>query len=310
VDASPPRTETRLFAGAPWLLLTPLLRAARLLLELSKARITVAVTFSVSTGWVLERGGLSWLLLVPAAGVFLLACGAATLNQIQEWRVDARMARTRGRPIPSGRISPRGAGLVCVAFLAAGFNVLARARPQSPVLLELGLFAVVYYNGVYWWLKRVTAFAVVPGALIGAVPPIIGWCAAGGSPWDAPILEVAAFFFIWQIPHFWLLVRLYGPQYEEAGLPTASTRVPPAALQRMTVSWSLVTAFCGLFLTLRQGLQLPWSAVALVASVALVWVALAYLRPDPEPRETRRFFVRLNAYALVVMLLLMASILT
>ena len=283
-------------------------RWARLLLELSKARITFAVTFSVTTGWVVFRGSITPDLLLPVLGVFLLSCGSAALNQIQEWRTDARMERTRGRPIPAGRITPGAAGLVSALFLGAGFGLLALVENQPHLVLGLGAFAVVYYNGVYWALKRLTAFAVVPGALIGAVPPVIGWCAAGGYVFEGRILEIGGFFFIWQIPHFWLLVRIYGAQYEGAGLPIPTAIMSRAALQRMTVSWSLVTAVCGLFLTLRHQLAAPWNWLALGASLLVAWASVGYLRKDdPSPTEARRYFMQLNAYALAMMLLLMAG---
>ena len=78
-----------------------------ILIELSKAKITFAVTFSVATGYILFVGRFDVQMLVPLLGVFLLACGSATINQVQEWRTDAQMTRTRNRPIPSGQVAPR-----------------------------------------------------------------------------------------------------------------------------------------------------------------------------------------------------------
>ena len=122
----------------------------KLVLELAKARITFAVTFSVTTGWVVYSGSFDLAMLVPVLGVFLLACGSAALNQIQEWRTDAKMDRTKNRPIPSGRLSVRGAAIICVLFLFAGLNVLANVEHNTLVVLGLGAFSVVFYNGIYW----------------------------------------------------------------------------------------------------------------------------------------------------------------
>ncbi len=279
----------------------------RLLLQLSKARITFAVTFSVSTGYVVFAGRFDAGLIWPTLGTFLLACGSATMNHVQEWRTDAKMERTRERPIPSGRISPTGALMLSVAFLVAGLNVLAQVPNHTLTVVLLGAFAVVYYNGVYWALKRLTAFAVVPGALLGAVPPVIGWAAAGGWWWDRTILEIGAFFFIWQIPHFWLLVRLYGEQYAEAGLPTPITLIGPKQFQRITVNWIVLTAFFGLLLAGVHRITLPWNFLALAGSIAITFAAIGYLRGEPERTASRRLFMRLNIYALSMMLLLMAD---
>jgi protoheme IX farnesyltransferase len=194
-----------------------------------------------------------------------------------------------------------------VAFLVAGLNVLAQVPNHTLTVVLLGAFAVVYYNGIYWALKRLTAFAVVPGALIGAVPPIIGWCAAGGWWWDPSILEIGAFFFIWQIPHFWLLVRLYGEQYAEAGLPTPITLIGPKQFQRITVNWIVLTAFFGLLLAGVHRIALPWNFLALAGSLLITVAAIGYLRGEPERAASRRLFMRLNIYALSMMLLLMAD---
>ena len=279
----------------------------RLLLQLSKARITFAVTFSVSTGYVVFAGRFDAGLLWPALGTFLLACGSATLNHVQEWRTDARMERTRERPIPAGRITPSGALMLAGLFLLLGINVLAQVPNHTLTVVLLGAFAVVYYNGIYWALKRITAFAVVPGALIGAVPPVIGWAAAGGWWWDRSILEIGAFFFIWQIPHFWLLVRLYGEQYAEAGLPTPITLVAPKQFQRITVNWVVLTAFFGLLLAGVHRIAFPWNFIALGGSIWITFMAIGYLRGEPTRPASKRLFMQLNLYALSMMLLLMAD---
>ena len=280
----------------------------KLVLELAKARITFAVTFSVTTGWVVYTGSFDLAMLVPVLGVFLLACGSAALNQVQEWRTDAKMDRTKNRPIPSGRITPTGALIVSVLFMAVGLNVLSFVEHNTWIVLGLGAFSVVFYNGIYWALKRLTAFAVVPGALIGAVPPLMGWCAAGGELLDRDILEICTFFFIWQIPHFWLLVRIYGSQYVEAGLPAASAVLTPAQLKRITVAWTFLTIVCGLVMLRSQIANLPWNALAFAASCWIAWCALGYRKiEEPSAPNARRFFMQLNGYALLIMILLMGA---
>jgi len=285
-------------------------RGLRIVLDLSKARITFAVTFSVTTGWVVHNGTFDVAMLFPVLGVFLLACGSATLNHVQDRRYDAQMERTRQRPIPSGRISVRGALVVSAIFVFAGLNVLSYVEHQPWVVLGLGAFSIVFYNGIYYGLKRVTAFAVVPGALIGAVPPLMGWCAAGGAFFDPRIIAVAAFFFIWQIPHFWLLVQIYGKQYEGAGLPSPTSLITPTQLKRITVAWSFLTIVCGLALARMQINTQPWGALALLGSIALAYAAVGYVRNEPTAKGARKFFMQLNAYALAMMLLLMAGALT
>jgi protoheme IX farnesyltransferase len=274
------------------------------LLELTKARITVFVTASVATGHFLFVGHVGTSVLMPMLGVFLLACGSAAMNQVQEARFDALMPRTQNRPIPSGRIARDWALFVALALIGAGLWVLTLIQTHAVTLLGLGLLSVVWYNGVYLWLKRVTAFAVVPGSLVGAIPPVIGWSAGGGMPLDGRILEVAGFFFLWQIPHFWLLLLLYGKEYEEAGLPSATRNLDPRQFGRITLAWIVAVAATGLVLAVRQRFGVPWNVLAAIAALWLVWTSLASLPRWPERKAVVQSFLRINFYALVTMILL------
>ena len=197
--------------------------------ELAKPSVTLAVTLTTVTGYLLASGCLVASMWIPVLGVFVLAAGSAALNQWQERDIDARMPRTRHRPIPSGRIEPTTALFVAIVMMLAGLTLLTSAGRSELLLLALGGFALVWYNGVYTYLKRLTAFAVVPGALIGSVPPCIGYVAAGGDLHDPELLLVAMFFFIWQIPHFWLLMLIMGDEYEAAGLPSLTQTLRSAA---------------------------------------------------------------------------------
>jgi protoheme IX farnesyltransferase len=283
--------------------------ALRVMLELMKVRITAAVMLTTATGYVLAARRLDWDMCIPLLGVFSLASGSAALNQWQEGEIDARMKRTCGRPIPAGRIDPLWALFFSVLLILVGLFLLTSAEENTYTLLALGGMALFWYNGVYTYLKRVTAFAVVPGALIGAIPPVMGYVSAGGSLHDPGILLVATFFFLWQIPHFWLLLLMLGDEYCEAGLPTVTSRFARSQLQRISFVWILATAAGGLAFTAvnRVGIALPWNLVLLAASFWLAARAAAILRvsgaDDNRPRF-RRAFWQINAYAVMVMICL------
>jgi protoheme IX farnesyltransferase len=272
--------------------------------ELTKARITFFVSFTVATGYFVFTGHVTPDVLAPMAGVFLLACGSAALNQVQEARIDARMERTRSRPIPSGRISRDWALFVALTLIASGLYVLASIPTHTWALLGLGTLAVVWYNGVYLVLKRVTAFAVVPGSVIGAIPPVIGWSAGGGVPLDPQILEIAFLFFLWQIPHFWLLLLLYGKEYEDAGLPSPTRLVTRPQFRRITFVWILAVAATGLVVAVGQRFGVPWNLLALAASAWLVFSAVPLLKGPDDRKTTLGIFLRINLYALAMMILL------
>jgi protoheme IX farnesyltransferase len=272
----------------------------KVLLELTKAKITIAVTFSVAMGHFLFTERLSSSVLLPMLGVFLLACGSAALNQVEEARIDACMTRTRNRPIPSGRVRRDWALFVALAFTGSGLYTLASIEVHTVVLLALGLLAVFWYNVVYLLLKRVTTFAVVPGALVGAIPPVIGWVSAGGLVSDETILSVAFFFFVWQIPHFWLLLIRYAKDYEAAGLPSLTRKLAPAQISRITSVWLLAVALLGLLLALSLGIGLLWKGVIAVASFWLAYQTFQIAPGKNAERMALPVFLRLNLYVLVV----------
>src|SRR5574341_2694095 len=160
-------------------------------LTLCRIGVSALAACSAATGYILSSHQPSAAMMVPAAGVFLLASGSSALNQFQERRTDALMERTRKRPLPTGVMRPMHALIVSLMLMAAGLILLGTAGMGA---VFLGLSAILWYNGLYTWLKKKTAFAAVPGAVIGAVPPAIGWTAAGGALPDAGLFALCALF--------------------------------------------------------------------------------------------------------------------
>lgn len=174
-----------------------------------------------------------------ALGVFFMSCSSSVLNHWQERETDAKMPRTQNRPVPAKKISPSEAFITAMVFALSGSLVLYFYNP--PIALLLSWITLFFYNLIYTPLKRVTAFAVIPGSLVGAMPPVIGWTAAGGSLHSEVILLVAAFFFLGQIPHFWLLLLMFGDQYKLAGLPSLTRIFSESQIKRITFAWVLTT---------------------------------------------------------------------
>ena len=211
----------------------------KIIYELGKVRISLPIALSALTGYVLYTHNVDaqgwWLLL----GVFFMACSSSVLNHWQERDIDAQMPRTKDRPLPTGRITPKNAFLVAIGFAVLGSITLILSNPSLALILSwLTLF---FYNGVYTPLKKVSAFAVIPGSMVGALPPMIGWAGAGGSLSSEVILLVAAFFFIGQIPHFWLLLLMFGEQYKLAKMPSLNQLFSEVQIKRVTYTWVLTT---------------------------------------------------------------------
>jgi protoheme IX farnesyltransferase len=275
----------------------------RVWLELVKPRIALAAAASALAVFVLASHGLSWSILPLGLGVFLLAGGAAAFNQLLERRLDAVMERTAGRPVPSGRLHPGQALVAAVLLSAAGLALVGRAAGLAGC--GLALLAVAWYDGVYTPLKRITAFAVVPGALVGAVPPALGWLAAGRS-WQDPRLQALCFFFyLWQVPHFWLLVPRQSEDLRSAGLPNLGEVLGEARLARLAAVWMSTAAASALLLPLFGAVGSAGALLLLVLAAAwLTGQAVCLLRGAGSEGSWRAAFVRLNAFVLGVMVLL------
>jgi len=273
--------------------------------ELSKWKLSLAVTFSAVTGFLVFAGPAGGGLIPVASGVFLLSSGAAALNQYTERISDAVMARTAGRPLPSGRMTPATAAFVAIILLVSG-SLLLGFSGLVPFLL--GLANVLLYNVIYTGLKKVTALAIIPGALVGAVPPLIGYTAAGGGVTDTVILLFALFMFLWQIPHFWLLLVRYGSEYEKAGIRTIYGSMSTKQINRLVMLWITGSS---VLLWILTGMLLPFkvpvAVLLLVLNIAFIAAFSRIIRvPDPEGRS-RNAFLLINSFSLLVMIILIAA---
>ncbi|MDZ7265425.1 MAG: protoheme IX farnesyltransferase [candidate division KSB1 bacterium] len=270
---------------------------------LIKLKITTAVALTTAVGYVLAVEQLSSQIFIPMLGIWLLACGSSALNELQERTIDGLMRRTRQRPLPAHRIETRTAVVIIMILSLAGTLVLYFGT--NLLATVLGLFALIWYNGVYTPLKRKTAFAAVPGALIGAIPPMVGWVAGGGNIFDPTIVLIASFFFIWQVPHFWLLLMLSGDDYQRAGLPSLTRFFSMAQIARITFIWTLTTALAALIIINFIGVEsIAIKIAVLMMAAGLVWQASTTLQADQRRRQLKYAFIGINIFALLVTLFL------
>ncbi len=285
---------------------SPVWQALRLFAVLIKWPISLLAMLTTAAGYLLFAQRLSLAMWVPLLGTFLVAAGALALNHVQDASVDARMKRTAGRPIPSGRVDRGTVVFASLILTGIGLGTLAQSPVDPLGLLGLAAGLPVWYNGLYAWLKRVTAFAAVPGAAVGALPPAIGWVSAGGRLDDERIWLLAAFYFLWQVPHFWLILLRHGDDYSQAGLPSLRERVGEPGLARITFSWIAATAAYGPLAAAFIGLPDLAVVGSAVGSFWLVFSSLPLLRVTAGRLDYARQFRRTNLYALVFTLLVIA----
>lgn len=186
-------------------------------IALTKPRVTWLILMSTAIGyWFGTSTGIDWLVLLHAIiGTGLLASGTFTLNQWYERDADSRMHRTKQRPLPTGRITPRAAIVFGLILSVVGFVELYYGA--NPLTAWLGLFTEASYLLLYTPLKQLSWHSTTVGAIPGAMPPLIGFAAAANSlTWDAWALY--AILFLWQFPHFYAIAWMYREDYQRAGI--------------------------------------------------------------------------------------------
>ena len=239
--------------------------AAADLMELVKARLSVLTVATAMAGFAVGvRDTWSWLLLASTlVGTALSAAGAAALNQWWERDLDARMKRTRERPLPAGRMAASDALLTGVVLSVSGVLLLALFAN----LLAAGLAAatIIFYILIYTPLKRITALNTIVGAVPGALPPLIGWTAARGSI-NAEGLTLFAILFLWQMPHFLAIAWLYRADYAQAGFKMLSENDETGAV---TGRQAFIYALALLAVSLLPSVFFDYSAVYFYGALLL-----------------------------------------
>ena len=277
--------------------------------ELIKYKLSMAVACSAGTGYFLFSNSFDTGLIPVVSGVFLMASGSAVLNQYTEREQDSLMGRTKGRPIPSKKVTPAEAKRLLAFLLIAGSCVLLTT---GIIPFALGMLTVFLYNLVYTSLKKTTALAIIPGALVGAIPPLIGFTAAGGTVFNQKILLFATFMFLWQMPHFWLLLIKYGKEYKSAGFITISDYLNEGEIRNIAFLWIFLTSVFLMFFTgLSDIFSKFFTSIIFILSPLFIFFFYKMLFSQNRSSGVTKAFIALNVFSILVMFLLIAdSILT
>jgi heme o synthase len=273
----------------------------RLWAELNKVKITIAVTLTTLAGFTLSARTIDHRIVVPLIGIFILACGAAALNHFQERKEDVLMERTKNRPIPSGAIKP--GYVVLISFIEIILGIWLIYIGSSWIAALLGFITLVWYNLIYTPLKKISAFAVIPGSVIGAIPPMVGWVVGGGHLLDERLIIIALFFFISQVPHFWLLMLKYGDEYQSAGFPTINNILTPVQIRRVTFVWVVAASLDAVMLVVTGILgTLFFKVLVVLASIWLVAIFSKLLGKTDTEFKPFKYFMRLNYVLLIIII--------
>jgi len=252
--------------------------------------LTTLLGYLAQSGTPSLRGGLISLLVV-----FILACGCAALNNLQDTTYDRKLQRTRLRPLPQGRLSPNKVLLAALLLLAAGLTGLY-LLDNTRASFYGGIGAIILYNLLYTPLKRLTSLALIPGTLCGMLPPLLGCLLAQGHPFSPPNITLMTLVGLWQFPHFCLILLTRQEEYRSAGYPTALKTFSEEQLKRIILSWVMAFALVSLFLPLFGIVPMPLAALVPLNALTVVACFLPFgIRPVPAThRNSRRLFLLLN----------------
>jgi protoheme IX farnesyltransferase len=289
--------------------MTKIFAQTKVILRLTKAEIVLLEAITLAAGFMIGHPfelPFDWSrFLLSLSGVSCLALAAGALNQIQEREQDAQMARTRDRPLPSGRISlPLASSLTLLLFVS---GTLFLSWVSMPVL-ALGWLAVISYNGLYtlWWKKKL-AFAAIPGAIPGALPIWIGFVAANGSLTDLRGYFLFAILFFWQMPHFWVLALKYSEDYHQGGFPTLPVAKGTGVTRFQITLWCLAYAALGLLSPLFFPIGILGLTGSILTSTWLVFELMRFLH-QPAQKTWLRFFLSINFSMMVYLFVITADL--
>jgi len=260
---------------------------------LTKFVLSFAVSLSALFAYIMAKGEVGSDMFIATFAVLLVAMGVSTLNQVQEYKEDALMERTKNRPVASGKWSPRTAVIIAAILILSSLALIYDLLGYIGV--DLFLFSFIWYNAFYTPLKKRSALAVVPGAILGVIPPAIGWLVAGHSLGEPEFFALGLFYFVWQVPHFWLLVMLHYGDYAGAGYPTAMRLFGKMSLQRLTYYWLMLTIMTGYFMVtvFQPASRVIIGILALTALLAFA-SSLQLLTKDFDLKRARKVFWQIN----------------
>ncbi len=276
--------------------------------DLTKARLTFLVVLTTLVGFYLgSPSPVNYLLMIHAVlGTAMVASGAAALNQLLEREHDAKMRRTKNRPLPSGRLQPSTVMVFGGVCACAGLLYLALAVNLTTSVI--GAISLVSYLFIYTPLKRMTWLNTAIGAIPGALPPLMGWTAARGelSREGWALFAILAF---WQLPHFLAIAWMYREEYEKAGfkmLPVIDPNGQRTGRQAVSHTLGLLPVSLCPFLFHITGLF--YLVGALVLGLVFLWFAIQFARHMTIPRARQLFFVSILYLPLLLVVMVLDKV--
>jgi heme o synthase len=274
-------------------------------LQLSKSRIVLMVLITTAAGYLFGAQSVDGMVMLHALlGTALVAAGTNALNQYVEREHDARMHRTRTRPLPAGRITPRAALIFSSAVAVLGTLYLGLA--VNWLTAALGAFTLATYIFIYTPLKRISTINTLIGAIPGAIPPLMGWTAATNAL-TAGGWIIFGILFLWQLPHFMAISWLHREDYARGGFAMLAVRdADGVAVARQAIFYTLALLPVSVAPSLLGMTGSVYFIGAAIAGAALLAATIRFFF-DRGARSARSLFMISNLYLITVMLLLVVN---
>lgn len=281
-------------------------------MELGKVRLNALVVFTTALGFIVgakqtENPHMDWICLAwTCVGTFLAAVGASAFNQAIETRRDMRMHRTRNRPLCTGRLSRTYAATFGLIVSICGVAIICPTSNGLAACLAAG--NILLYVTVYTALKPISTVNTLVGAIVGGVPPVLGWAAATGTI-ELGAIVLGAILFVWQIPHFLALCWMYREDYARGGFKMLPIVDPSGRLTgRMALIYALILAPLCLLLGFLRIADVPFIAVSMMLTAFFVVVAMRFMQTRTNQDARKLFFASIIYLPLVASAMMLDSV--
>ena len=245
-------------------------------LQLAKPRIAVMAMAAVAVGYLIgSRTEFEFHRLLSAcAGIFCVAVSCSLLNQWYEQDTDQKMIRTADRPLAAGRVS--SAEILLVGLMLASIGVTWLWLTTNLLTGVLSASTIAVYVCVYTPMKRVSSFCTTVGAVAGAIPPVLGWVAAGGRLGDGAV-ALFLLLFAWQFPHFLAIATIYREDYERAGLKMLPRVAGRSVAGYLSVAYACVLIPISLMLWEQGLVGIPYLVVSIIGGACYLVFSFRFL---------------------------------
>ena len=278
------------------------------LMRFTRFYLSLAVSISALFTYLIATKQPSFEIIIPWLGVLLLALGTSALNQIQEKEHDKLMDRTSKRPMVSGAYS-HNKGFTISMFLIVSALIFLHYS-MGIIGIYFSLSTIIIYNLIYTYLKPITHWALILGSFLGVIAPSIGWLVANDldlySLYQLKFMYIFILFFVWQVPHFWLLVLINNHDYKKAGFPTLKDKIGQQGLMRTISIWNIISVSNGVAVMLTTHTNgIFWYLTLIISAYMVYSSAILFFTKEIKGKFFKIRFMELNTYILLIMIFLM-----